>query len=161
MIMHEEHFVQADEIETKYLDDTLEPGFFVSADNREAFVILQGDDSRWAVMVSDPACRGWRLEANAQNWRVLRYKNVILAADTSTIDVDGDYATPGSLIVKGSEVRMIFRPTNGHSAMSARWSGAPSSSEVPAIAFPRWCVALPDGVGGLKKLYTREVQSTK
>ena len=156
MLKIEEASQRAVSLAPRYLNTDLQSGLFFASARGGVFLICEADaTTKWAVMISDPKFRAWRLLKDAQHWQG------IFVPDVEILVEPGEFSQgprrdpqPGDLVLAEGVVGILSTPENAMWPQPIRWADSELDQEVvhPPMSFSRWSVARRDPSGRYERL---------
>jgi hypothetical protein len=157
MNLEEEHSLfPIQEVVPRYLNDDLSRGLLLASDNQTIFLILESGGHKWAVIISHPEFRAWRLEKGAKHWEGMFIPDVEVLIDPRKFALEArrDLQT-GAMIIAEGEVRIICKPANSMWPEALTWTKADVQPNVehPRMFFSEWRLGKSDETGRFRVLF--------
>jgi hypothetical protein len=145
-------------VQCRYLNASLSPGILFADTGNAVFLILGQPDDYWAIAVSEPRCRGWKLEPGTRDWAGLFVPQTSIIVDSTSYTRDMfSSALIGCVQVTGSYGQLFFMHEGLSRVASAPIAGDQrgNADQQPEAAFPIWRAVLMNRDGTSTNLFER------
>jgi hypothetical protein len=142
--------VPVQSVAPRYLNDDLTRGLLFASDKQTIFLILDDGADKWAVTISHPEFRTWRLETGARHWEGMFIPEVELLIEPRNFDLEARREPrAGDIVAAEGQIKVLCKPASAMWPQALVWAKSDINPAVehPPMFFSRWRVALKKPTG--------------